>query len=99
MAPQRYALLVDEEDFDASFSRIRERALTYWADPGQTRREEINTRDGGRGLYFEDPDGHMLEILTRTYGRGGHIRSAAGSSILRLGAAEDSQLSGRDQSM
>ncbi len=71
IAPQHYAFLVDEEDFDASFSRIRERALTYWADPGQTRREEINTRDGGRGLYFEDPDGHMLEILTRPYGSGG----------------------------
>jgi len=71
IAPQHYAFLVDEEDFDASFSRIRERALTYWADPAQTRREEINTRDGGRGLYFEDPDGHMLEILTRPYGSGG----------------------------
>ena len=33
--------------------------------------EEINTRDGGRGLYFEDPDGHLLEILTRPYGSGG----------------------------
>ena len=71
IAPQHYAFLVDEENFDASFSRIRERALTYWADPGQTRREETNTRDGGRGLYFEDPDGHMLEILTRPYGSGG----------------------------
>ena len=71
IAPQHYAFLVDEENFDASFSRIRERALTYWADPGQTRREEINTRDGGRGLYLEDPDGHMLEILTRPYGSGG----------------------------
>jgi catechol 2,3-dioxygenase-like lactoylglutathione lyase family enzyme len=68
---QHYAFLVSEEDFDASFGRIRERDVTYWADPGQTRREEINTRDGGRGLYFEDPDGHLLEILTRPYGSGG----------------------------
>jgi catechol 2,3-dioxygenase-like lactoylglutathione lyase family enzyme len=67
---QHYAFLVSEEDFDASFGRIRERGLTYWADPGRTRREEINTRDGGRGLYFEDPDGHLLEILTRPYGSG-----------------------------
>jgi catechol 2,3-dioxygenase-like lactoylglutathione lyase family enzyme len=68
---QHYAFLVGEEDFNASFGRIRERGLTYWADPGQTRREEINTRDGGRGLYFEDPDGHLLEILTRPYSSGG----------------------------
>jgi catechol 2,3-dioxygenase-like lactoylglutathione lyase family enzyme len=68
---QHYAFLVGEEEFDASFGRIRERGVAYWADPGQTRREEINTRDGGRGLYFEDPDGHLLEILTRPYGSGG----------------------------
>ena len=67
---QHYAFLVGEEEFDASFGRVKERGVTYWADPGQTRRGEINTRDGGRGLYFEDPDGHLLEILTRPYGSG-----------------------------
>jgi catechol 2,3-dioxygenase-like lactoylglutathione lyase family enzyme len=68
---QHYAFLVGEEEFDASFGRIKEQGVAYWADPGQTRREEINTRDGGRGLYFTDPDGHLLEILTRPYGSGG----------------------------
>ena len=68
---QHYAFLVGEEEFDAAFARLRERGLDYWADPGQTRRGEINHRDGGRGLYFEDPDGHLLEILTRPYGSGG----------------------------
>ena len=68
---QHYAFLVGEEEFDAAFARIREQALDYWADPGQSRRGEINRRDGGRGLYFEDPDGHLLEILTRPYGSGG----------------------------
>jgi catechol 2,3-dioxygenase-like lactoylglutathione lyase family enzyme len=68
---QHYAFLVGEEEFDASFGRIRERGVAYWADPGQTRSSQINTRDGGRGLYFEDPDGHLLEILTRPYGSGG----------------------------
>jgi catechol 2,3-dioxygenase-like lactoylglutathione lyase family enzyme len=67
---QHYAFLVGEEDFDAAFGRIRERRLTYWADPGKTRPETINHNDGGRGLYFEDPDGHMLEIITRPYGSG-----------------------------
>jgi catechol 2,3-dioxygenase-like lactoylglutathione lyase family enzyme len=65
---QHYAFLVGEDDFDAAFGRIRERDLPYWADPGQTQRDTINHRDGGRGLYFEDPDGHLLEIITRPYG-------------------------------
>jgi catechol 2,3-dioxygenase-like lactoylglutathione lyase family enzyme len=39
--------------------------LTYWADPGRTRPGVISDRDGGRGLYFEDPDGHLLEIITQ----------------------------------
>ena len=67
---QHYAFLVGEEEFDAAFDRIRSREVPYWADPGQTQRATINTRDGGRGLYFEDPDGHLLEILTRPYGSG-----------------------------
>ena len=67
---QHYAFLVGEEEFDASFGRIKERAVAYWADPGQTRREEINTRDSKQNLYFENPDDHLLEILTRPYGSG-----------------------------
>jgi catechol 2,3-dioxygenase-like lactoylglutathione lyase family enzyme len=70
ITPQHYAFLVDEDDFDASFGRIREQGLTYWADPGQTRAGEINHRDGGRGVYFADPDGHLLELITRPYGSG-----------------------------
>jgi catechol 2,3-dioxygenase-like lactoylglutathione lyase family enzyme len=71
VAPQHYAFLVGEPEFDAAFARIREQGLDYWADPRQTRRGEINRRDGGRGLYFQDPDGHLMEILTRPYGSGG----------------------------
>ena len=51
--------------------RIRERGLVYWADPGRRRAGEINHNDGGRGVYWEDPDGHFLEIITRPYGSGG----------------------------
>lgn len=67
---QHYAFRVEEAEFDAIFSRIQAHGLTFWADPGQTRPGEINRRDGGRGTYFEDPDGHLLEILTRPYGSG-----------------------------
>jgi catechol 2,3-dioxygenase-like lactoylglutathione lyase family enzyme len=70
IASQHYAFLIDESDFDEIFARIVERGLDYWADPAGRRRGEINRRDGGRGLYFEDPDGHFLEILTRPYGSG-----------------------------
>lgn len=67
---EHYAFLVSETEFDQIFGRIRARDLVYWADPYRTRRGEINTRDGGRGVYFEDPSGHLLEILTRPYGSG-----------------------------
>lgn len=70
IAAQHYAFLVGEDEFDAAFGRIRDRGLTYWADPGKSRPGTINHNDGGRGLYFDDPDGHRLEIITRPYGRG-----------------------------
>jgi catechol 2,3-dioxygenase-like lactoylglutathione lyase family enzyme len=70
VAPQHYAFLVSEEDFDAIFGRVVERGLDYWAEPGRTRPGQINHHDGGRGVYFPDPDGHMLEIITRPYGSG-----------------------------
>ena len=65
---QHYAFLVSEAEFDQIFGRIRERGLQYWADPGRTREGEINRHDGGRGVYFQDPSGHLLEIITRPYG-------------------------------
>ena len=69
--PQHYAFLVSEEEFDTIYGKITSRGLPHWADPGATRPGEINTRDGGRGVYFRDPAGHALEILTRPYGSGG----------------------------
>ena len=65
---RHYAFLVSEEEFDAIFGRIRERGLDFWADPFQQQPGEINTHDGGRGVYWHDPDGHVLEIITRPYG-------------------------------
>ena len=66
--PRHYAFLVTEEEFDGIFGRIRERGLTFWADPFQQHPGEINTHDGGRGVYWLHPDGHVLEIITRPYG-------------------------------
>lgn len=69
--PQHYAFLVSEAEFDAIYGKIKARGLAHWADPGARRPGEINTRDGGRGVYFRDPGGHAMEILTRPYGSGG----------------------------
>jgi catechol 2,3-dioxygenase-like lactoylglutathione lyase family enzyme len=70
VVPQHYAFLVSEEEFDAIFGRIQHAGLTYWADPEHREEGRINHRDGGRGAYFDDPNGHNLEILTRPYGSG-----------------------------
>lgn len=65
VARQHYAFLVSEAEFDEIFERIRARELPYWADPMKRKAGEINHWNEGRGLYFEDPDGHLMEILTR----------------------------------
>lgn len=68
---RHFAFLVSEAEFDQIFGRIRERGFAYWADPGRTKPGEINHHDGGRGVYFLDPDGHVLEVITRPYGSSG----------------------------
>jgi len=68
---QHYAFLVSEAEFDQIFARVKDKGLTHWADPAQTKAGEINRHDGGRGVYFEDPSGHLLEIITRPYGSSG----------------------------
>jgi extradiol dioxygenase family protein len=67
---EHYAFLISEEEFDQIFGRIKQRKLPYWADPAAQRPGEINHNDGGRGVYFRDPSGHYLEIITRPYGSG-----------------------------
>jgi catechol 2,3-dioxygenase-like lactoylglutathione lyase family enzyme len=66
--PRHYAFLVAEEEFDEILGRIRDRQLPFWADPFEQQPGEINRNDGGRGVYWHDPDGHVLEIITRPYG-------------------------------
>jgi len=68
VAPQHYAFLVSEPEFDSVMARIQAMNLQYWADPARRRPGEINHNDGGRGVYFEGPDGHFLEALTVPYG-------------------------------
>jgi hypothetical protein len=58
-------------EFDQIFGRVKARGLDYWADPARKQKGEINRHFGGRGVYFEDPGGHFLEIITRPYGSEG----------------------------
>ncbi|UVJ45273.1 VOC family protein [Pseudomonas sp. LS1212] len=62
---QHYAFLVGKDEFDAAFARVRERGLPYWGDPGKHRPGEIYHHNGDRGFYFDDPDGHLLEVIVR----------------------------------
>ena len=69
IAAQHYAFLVGEAEFDAIHARIKARGLDHWADPARTMPGRINHHFGGRGVYFPDPDGHLLEAITRPYAR------------------------------
>jgi catechol 2,3-dioxygenase-like lactoylglutathione lyase family enzyme len=71
IASRHFAFLVSETEFDQILARIRERQLPYWADPFRREPGNINHWDDGRGVYFEDPNGHLLEAITRPYGSGG----------------------------
>jgi hypothetical protein len=79
ITPQHYAFLVSDEEFDAILARIQERDLPHWADPHKHRPGEINHDDGGRGVYFDDPVGHILEAITVPYG-GWPTTSGSGES-------------------
>lgn len=68
LVPNHYAFLVTEAEFDEIFGRIQERGLDHFADPGGNEPGEINHHFGGRGVYWADPDGHWLEIITVPYG-------------------------------
>ena len=65
---QHFAFLVSEDEFSDIFARIVDAGIEYWADPSRSKPGEINRRDGGRGVYFADPNGHLYEIITRPYG-------------------------------
>ena len=82
IASQHYAFLVNEDEFDEVFARIRERGLTYWADPFRRESGRINDWDGGRGVYL---NGHLLEAITRPYGTGGTTTSKVHPLFARSG--------------
>lgn len=64
---QHYAFLVDDELFDRAYRRLQVGGVVHWADPQMRRPGEINHEHGGRGVYFKDPAGHAIELITRPY--------------------------------
>ncbi|MCL8015145.1 VOC family protein [Streptomyces sp. AS02] len=68
IALQHYAFLISEEEFDAAYAQIRERGIEHYADPQRQHPGTINHNDGGRGVYFMDPAGHAMELITVPYG-------------------------------
>jgi catechol 2,3-dioxygenase-like lactoylglutathione lyase family enzyme len=61
-----YAFHVDDADFDAIFERVKAAGIPFGSGPHALDDGRINHRHGGRGVYFKDPNGHVLELLTRT---------------------------------
>jgi len=64
---QHYAFLLDDDLFDRAHARLKSQGVTHWADPQMKRPGEINHEHGGRGVYFKDPAGHAIELITRPY--------------------------------
>ena len=67
---QHYALLVSDDVFDRALERIKAEGIQFWGGPGSNP-GEINHNHGGRGVYFLDPAGHGMEVITRPYGSDG----------------------------
>ena len=59
-----YAFRISEAEFDAIFARVKDAGIAYGSGPRSRADMEINRRNGGRGFYFEDPNGHVLEVMT-----------------------------------
>ncbi|MGH3622118.1 MAG: VOC family protein [Sciscionella sp.] len=64
---QHYAFLLDDELFDRAYARLQEQGIEHWADPQMQRSGQTNTEHGGRGVYFKDPAGHAIELITKPY--------------------------------
>jgi len=60
-----YAFHVSDTEFDAIFKRVQDAGIPFGSHPWNAENKELNSWNGGRGVYFRDPNGHLLELLTR----------------------------------
>jgi catechol 2,3-dioxygenase-like lactoylglutathione lyase family enzyme len=73
---QHYAFLLDDALFERAYQRLQAAGIEHWADPQMRRAGETNTEHGGRGVYFKDPAGHAIELITRPYLQAGTVQPA-----------------------
>lgn len=66
--PQHFAFLVSDSEFEAALTRLKNARAAFYADFDRSGRGEINHLYGGRGVYFDDPNRHLFELITRPYG-------------------------------
>lgn len=59
-----YAFHISDAEFDAILDRVKAKGLRYGSGPFNHADGQIYTRRGGRGFYFKDPNGHLLEVMT-----------------------------------
>ena len=62
-----YAFITSDEEFDAVLERVKQEDIPFGSGPFSLEDGEINHHFGGRGFYFRDPNGHVLEVITHTY--------------------------------
>lgn len=62
---QHYAFLMNDDEFDAALAVVQSSGIEYWADPSHQQAETVGQFDGGRHVYFADPDGHNMELMTK----------------------------------
>lgn len=60
-----YAFHVSDPEFDAILKRVQEAGLAFGSEPWNLENRQLNSWNGGRGVYFCDPNGHILELMTR----------------------------------
>ncbi|MBM2812322.1 MAG: Glyoxalase/bleomycin resistance protein/dioxygenase [Chloroflexi bacterium] len=65
--PSHYAFLVSDAEFDAILNRVQDRHVVYGSGPFESEDMQINYHHQGRGFYFKDSNGHLLEVITHTY--------------------------------
>jgi catechol 2,3-dioxygenase-like lactoylglutathione lyase family enzyme len=61
---RHYAFHVDEREFDEILARVQGEGLPYGSAPWSRDDHKLNDWNGGRGVYFDSPDGHILELMT-----------------------------------
>jgi catechol 2,3-dioxygenase-like lactoylglutathione lyase family enzyme len=65
--PLHYAFIASDDEFDTVLGRVKQEGLPFGSGPGSLEDGQINHLYGGRGFYFRDPNGHVLEVITHTY--------------------------------